>query len=94
MSIISREIYHQKLNEYSKLFSVVTIKDVDKPKKETSDGMPVKIVRRQFEIGGVKKNGIIRFYNHSKEYSLEFTFIEIKKGGNPEKYSQKLLPPA
>ena len=93
MSIISREIYHQKLNEYSKLFSVVTIKDVDKPKKETSDGMPVKIVRRQFEIGGVKKNGIIRFYNHSKEYSLEFTFIEIKKGGNPEKYSQKLFLP-
>jgi hypothetical protein len=93
MSIISREIYHQKLNEYSKLFSVVTIKDVNKSKKETSEGMPIKIVRRQYEIGGVKKNGIIRFYNHSKDFSLEFTFIEIKKGGTPEKYSQKLFLP-
>ena len=93
MSIISREIYHQKLNEYSKLFSVVTIKDVDKPKKDASEGMPIKIVKRQFEIGGIKKNGIVRFYNHPKEFSLEFNFVEIKRTGQPEKYSQKLFLP-
>lgn len=93
MSIISREIYHQKLNEYSKLFSVVTIKDVEKAPKDTSDGIPVKIVKRQYEIGGVKKNGIIRFYNNPKEFSLEFTFVEIKRTGQPEKYSQKLFLP-
>ena len=93
MSVISREIYHQKLNEYCKLFSVVTIKDVEKPSKETSDGLPIKIVKRQYEIGGIKKNGIIKFYNNAKEFSLEFTFIEIKRSGQPEKYSQKLFLP-
>jgi hypothetical protein len=93
MSVISREIYHQKLNEYYKLFSVVTIKDVEKPSKETTDGLPIKIVKRQYEIGGIKKNGIIKFYNNAKEFSLEFTFIEIKRSGQPEKYSQKLFLP-